>query len=197
MLRGYKGFMVGLVMGGLLMTAFPSMAATNKTAYSLTEAAYPIEVNGSVYTGQGLPALVYKGNTYVPLRAMGDMLGASVAWNDKLGKVVISSGAVIAPCNNAFCDVLVTGSGGHYTVTGKGRVFEGVMQYAVEDGHDYLLEGHQSLGEGAPAWSPFSLKITIPPDQLPANGTLTLELFENSAKDGSQINVLSIPLETF
>lgn len=196
MLRGYKGFMVGLVMGGLLMSALPSMAATNKS-YSLTEAAYPIEVNGSAYTGQGLPVLTYKGNTYVPLRAMGDMLGASVAWNDKLGKVVISSGAAIAPCNNAFCDVLVTGSAGHYTVTGKGRVFEAVMQYAVEDGHDYLLEGHQQLEEGAPAWSPFSLDITIPPEQLPANGTLTLELFENSAKDGSRINVLTIPLETF
>lgn len=197
MLQGYKGFLVGLIMGGLLMTAFPSMAATNKTAYTLSEATYPVEVNGSVYTGQGLPVLTYKGNTYVPLRAMGDMLGASVAWNDKLGKVVISSGAAITPCNNAFCDVKVTGSAGHYTVTGKGRVFEGVMQFAVEDGHDYLLEGHQQLEEGAPAWAPFSLEITIPSEQLPANGTLTLELFENSAKDGSRINELSIPLETF
>ncbi|SFE49273.1 Copper amine oxidase N-terminal domain-containing protein [Paenibacillus catalpae] len=195
MLRGYKGFIVGLLMGGLLMTALPSMAATNKTTYSLTEAGYPIEVNGTVYTGQGLPVLNYKGNTYVPLRAVGDMLGASVAWNNKLGKVVISS--ELAPCNSAFCDVKVSGSGGHYTVSGKGRVFEAVMQYAVEDGHNYLLEGHQMLNEGAPAWSPFSLDIILPPEQLPSNGTLMLELFEYSAEDGSRINALSIPLETF
>ncbi|MCM3629058.1 stalk domain-containing protein [Paenibacillus glycanilyticus] len=203
MLRNYKGFIIGLVMGGLLMTALPSMAATNetvkgsKTTYSLTEAGYPIEVNGAVYAGQGLPVLNYKGNTYVPLRAIGDMLGASVAWNDRLGKVVIRSEAAPAPCNTAFCEVSVSGSGGHYTVSGKGRVFEAVMQYAVEDGHDYVLEGHQMLDEGAPAWSAFSLDIKIPPEKLPSNGTLTLELFEYSAKDGSRINVLSIPLETF
>ncbi|WP_284237754.1 Gmad2 immunoglobulin-like domain-containing protein [Paenibacillus glycanilyticus] len=181
------------------MTAYPSLAApnTDKKAYSLTEAGYPVEVNGTAYTGQGLPILNYKGNTYVPLRAVGNLLDASVTWNDKLGKVTIQKEAKVAPCNNAFCDVSVQGSAGHYTVTGKGRVFEAVMQYAVEDGHDYVLEGHTMLDEGAPAWSPFTLDLVIPPDKLPTNGTLTLELFEYSAKDGSQINVLSIPLETF
>lgn len=199
MLRKYRGFIVGLAMGGLLMTALPSMAATNtdKSVYSLTEAGYPLEVNGAVYAEEELPVLNYKGNTYVPLRAVGDMLGASVAWDNKQGKVVIQSDIVPAPCNSAFCGVSVSGSGGHYTVTGKGRVFEAVMQYAVEDGHDYLLEGYQTLEEGAPSWSPFTLDIVIPPEQLPDNGTLMLELFEYSAEDGSRINVLSLPLETF
>lgn len=179
------------------MTALPSMAATQKTTYTLTEATYPVEVNGAAYVDSELPILNYKGNTYVPLRSVGDLLGASVAWDDVQRRVVIQSNGEQTLCNVAFCNVKVSGSGGAYTVTGEARVFEAVMNYAVEDGHQYLLEDFHMLGEGAPSWSPFSLELEIPSDQLPHNGTLMLELFEYSAKDGSKINVLSLPLETF
>ncbi|MHA6483527.1 Gmad2 immunoglobulin-like domain-containing protein [Paenibacillus sp. strain BS8-2] len=78
-------------------------------------------------------------------------------------------------------------------MSGEARVFEAVMNYTVEDGHNYLLEGHHMVAEGAPAWSPFAIDIEIPPAQQPVNGTLMLELFEYSAKDGSRVNVLSVP----
>jgi hypothetical protein len=197
LLKKYRGFLIGLVMGGLLMTALPSMAATQKTTYTLTEATYPIEVNGAAYVDAELPILNYKGNTYVPLRSVGDLLGASVAWDDVQRRVVIQTNGEQTLCNDAFCNVEVSGSGGQYTVTGEARVFEAVMNYTVEDGHNFIVEDFYMLDEGAPSWSSFTLELDIPQVKLPDNGTLTLELFEYSAKDGSKINVISVPLETF
>jgi hypothetical protein len=194
--KSYKGFIIGLIMGGLLMTALPSIAATTKQTYTLTDTTYPIEVNGSAYVNTQQPVMNYNGSTYVPLRAVGELLGANVAWDEANRRVEIRSDGT-PNCNSAFCNVQVSGSGGQYIITGEGRVFEAVMAYAVEDGHNYLLEDFYTLGEGAPAWSPFQLDIVIPEEQLPHNGTLILELFEYSANDGSKINSLIIPLETF
>lgn len=178
------------------MTALPTMAATVKQMYTLTDATYPVEVNGSAYVNTAQPVMNYNGFTYVPLKAVGELLGTNVIWNEADRRVEIRTDK--SPnCNSAFCNVQVSGSGGHYIVTGEGRVFEAVMAYAVEDGHNYLLEENYMLDEGAPSWSPFQLEIDIPEDQLPHNGTLILELFEYSANDGSRINTLIIPLETF
>ncbi|MFC5529849.1 Gmad2 immunoglobulin-like domain-containing protein [Cohnella yongneupensis] len=196
-MNNIKGFTIGLLAGCALMLAMPTMAATvKKKTYTLTEADYPIEVNGLKYANAQLPILNYKGSTYVPLRAVGDLLGASVEWSAALKKVEIrGDGSSVQ--NNAYRNIKVSGQGGHYTVTGEGRVFEAVMSYAVEDGHNYLLEQNVQLDEGAPAWSPFQLNIVIPAKHIPSNGTLMLELFEYSAKDGTKINILSVPLETF
>lgn len=191
-----KGLFIGILLGALLMTALPATAASPKL-YSLTDAAYPIVVNGVAYSNMELPMLNYNGSTYVPLRATGELLGATVAWDDADRRVDIKASPVALPCNNAFCNVSVNGSGGHYIVSGEARVFEAVMNYAVEDGHDYLLENHHTVAEGAPAWSPFAIELHIPPVEQPVNGTLTLELFEYSAKDGSRVNVMTIPLESF
>lgn len=98
--------------------------------------------------------------------------------------------------NNAFRNIEVTGKDGKYIVTGEGRVFEATMNYAVSDGHVYFVEDFYTLPEGAPSWSPFTLEISIPKDELPVNGTVMLELFELSAKDGSPVNILFVPLET-
>ena len=97
----------------------------------------------------------------------------------------------------AFREIDITGSGGQYVVTGLARVFEGNMRYAVSDGHDYLVDDFMTLDMGAPAWSPFELVLDIPEQSLPINGTLTLELFEESAQDGSIVNLRVIPLEQF
>ncbi|SEO03581.1 Gmad2 immunoglobulin-like domain-containing protein [Paenibacillus sp. OV219] len=195
-MRGVRGFVIGLLSGCMLMLAMPTMAATVKQ-FVLGEAPYPIEVNGSTYESDQLPVMNYKGSTYVPLRAVGDLLGGTVGWDSAQRRVIITYGGGGPIQNNAFRNVQIAGSAGKYTVTGEGRVFEAMMSYAVEDGHNYLLEKNYMLSEGAPAWSAFKLDLLIPANKLPKNGTLMLQLFEYSAKDGSKVNILNIPLETF
>jgi hypothetical protein len=100
--------------------------------------------------------------------------------------------------NNAFRNLKVTGSDGFYTVTGEGRVFEAVFSYHIEDGNQILQEEtFFPLNEGAPAWSPFEINIELSKDKLPANGTVTIVLYERSAKDGSPTNEIVLPLEQF
>ncbi|WP_113675712.1 stalk domain-containing protein [Vallitalea guaymasensis] len=59
--------------------------------YILQEASYPITLNGETYESDKLPPLVWEGNTYVPLKAMGDLLGAKVDWNNELKRVEITT----------------------------------------------------------------------------------------------------------
>lgn len=100
--------------------------------------------------------------------------------------------------STAFRNITVSGEDGEYVVNGEARVFEAVFFYTVEDGHDYIIEETKvTANEGAPAWSPFELKLSIPEEQLPINGTLTLELYEKSAKDGSAINETFVELQEF
>ena len=100
--------------------------------------------------------------------------------------------------NTAFRNVQVLGENGEYTVTGEVRVFEANFFYAVEDGHDYVIpETLQTASEGAPAWAPFEIKISIPKDKIPTNGALILHLYERSAKDGSITNLYHAKLQQF
>jgi hypothetical protein len=99
--------------------------------------------------------------------------------------------------NAAFRQLRVIGGEGTYRVTGEARVLEGVFNYAVTDGHRYLTRGPVQVKGGAPSWTPFTLEISIPRDQLPSNGTLILELYEESPKDGSRIHQMEIVLGVF
>lgn len=191
-MKTFRGFAAGLLVGSVVMVAAPSFAAAVKQ-YLLVDATYPVHVNGTAYESSELPILNYEGSTYIPMRAVGDILGVPVNWNEVEQRAEIGE----ATGNNAFRNVTVTGSNGSYTVTGEARVFEATMQYRVEDGHNYLLEGTHTVDEGAPSWSAFTLNITIPQADLPANGTLTLELFEYSAKDGNPTNEWVVPLDSF
>lgn len=191
----YKYAVVGILAAGLLMLSATVLANTVKQ-YILVEPSYPVYVNDVPYESVDLPILNYEGHTYIPMKAVGDMLGASVEWNEEHHRAEISFTAE-AHENTAFRNIEVTGTNGSYVVTGEARVYEAMMQYAVSDGHNYLIEDSHMVEEGGPAWSPFTLNLALESDQLPLNGTLTLELFEYSAKDGEIIHMLVVPLESF
>ncbi|WP_171050768.1 Gmad2 immunoglobulin-like domain-containing protein [Bacillus sp. BHET2] len=92
--------------------------------------------------------------------------------------------------NEAFKDVVVTQSGDEISVTGKARVFEGVFQYALYSGEEVLKQTNYQT-DGAPAWGEFT--ITFKNDFVSTN-EVKMELFNYSAKDGSKINTLEIPI---
>ncbi|MDN3020104.1 Gmad2 immunoglobulin-like domain-containing protein [Paenibacillus sp. BSR1-1] len=92
--------------------------------------------------------------------------------------------------NKVFKDVALAESGDKIIVTGKAQVFEGVFQYALYDGEKVLLEDKYQT-EGAPAWGKF--EITFAKKLVTTNDT-KLELFVYSAKDGSKVDTLEIPI---
>ncbi|MBT2738920.1 Gmad2 immunoglobulin-like domain-containing protein [Bacillus sp. ISL-7] len=92
--------------------------------------------------------------------------------------------------NEVFKDVVVTETSDTLTLTGKAQVFEGVFQYALYDGEKVVKESNYQTA-GAPAWGEF--EITFEKGLVSSNNA-KFELFVYSAKDGSKINTLEIPI---
>lgn len=96
--------------------------------------------------------------------------------------------------NKRFRNVTVEKTGNNkYKIEGEGQIFEANFGWVVEDGHNELLKGHQMTDAGAPEWGKFSFTIEVKKER--PNSTLTLVLFESSAKDGSRQHELPIVLD--
>lgn len=95
--------------------------------------------------------------------------------------------------NERFREVTVEKVGDDkFRVRGQGQIFEASFSWIIEDGHNELKEGFQMTDAGAPEWGKFD--FTIDAQKEEANSTLTLILFEVSAKDGSRQYELPIAL---
>jgi hypothetical protein len=82
-----KTLAIGVAIGVSVTTLAPVFA--NVQEYILRKVSYPIIVNGEEYANDELPALNLNGSTYIPLRAVGDVLDAKVEWNEELRRVEI------------------------------------------------------------------------------------------------------------
>lgn len=95
--------------------------------------------------------------------------------------------------NDRFQDVTVKKTKEDtFEVKGKARVFEGVVHYVVEDGHNELAAGVTQASAGGPEWGAFHFTLSVKKEN--PNTSLTLILFEESAKDGSRTMELPVPL---
>ena len=95
--------------------------------------------------------------------------------------------------NKRFKNVIVERIGkDSFLVRGQGQIFEANFNWVLEDGHDELQKGFQMTDAGAPEWVKF--KFIIQAQKKRKNSTLTLILFETSAKDGSRQYELPIVL---
>ena len=95
--------------------------------------------------------------------------------------------------NERFKDVTVQKIGADtFTIEGKGQIFEANFGWVVEDGHQELKSGHEMTDAGAPEWGKFKFRVEVE-KQRPIS-TLTLVLYETSAKDGSRQHELPMPL---
>lgn len=99
--------------------------------------------------------------------------------------------------NNSFRNIHFSGKNGTYKISGEARVFEGSFTYSVSDGHNVFIEKNEQVEKGGPDWAPFSFEVKIPEDDLPINGTLMLELFYYSPKNGEKEDTLAVPLQSF
>ena len=80
-----------------------------------------------------------------------------------------------------------------FRVKGQAQVFEATIKWSVEDGHYVIIDGFTTATIGAPEWGDFD--FTFEAKKAEQNSALTLILFEESAKDGSQLYTLPISLE--
>ena len=81
-----KQLIIGILIGALVFGGIPVFAASQ---YILMQAQYKIVVNGVEYTDTENPILNYNGTTYVPLRAVGKLLGNEPRWNEEKRQVEI------------------------------------------------------------------------------------------------------------
>jgi hypothetical protein len=131
------------------------------------------------------------------LACCGDVKNIETENNADSNENVIDSNQVKGrqPTNNTrFRNVTVAKTGANiYTIEGEGQIFEASFGWVVEDGHNELKSGFEMTDAGAPEWGRF--KFTIEVEKQQPNSTLTLILFETSAKDGSRQYELPIVLE--
>lgn len=78
-------------------------------------------------------------------------------------------------------------------IKGEARVFENSFAYRVLDSNGKkLLEGHAMAdAPDVGQFGPFDVTIEF---STPSSGTGTIEVFEYSAKDGSEINKVVVPV---
>lgn len=81
-----KKYLCGLISGMVIMFGLGAFAATQLTA---VEAQFKILVNGEEYKGK--PAVVIDNSTYLPLRALGEVMGEEVNWNSEKRQVEIGT----------------------------------------------------------------------------------------------------------
>lgn len=81
----------------------------------------------------------------------------------------------------------------NFRVKGQAQVYEATIKWTVEDGHYVIIDGFTTATVGAPEWGDF--EFTFEAKKAEENSALTLILFEESAKDGTQLHSLAISLE--
>jgi hypothetical protein len=99
--------------------------------------------------------------------------------------------------HSIFKEIKVSGGQGSYQIKGLCKPTNRHFFYTVEDGHhEYIRETKVDLGEKNQEWSPFSIVISIPSENLLDNGTFILNLYERNEKGGI-INSYPVILEKF
>ncbi len=78
-------------------------------------------------------------------------------------------------------------------LAGTANTFEATVNYRLVDSAGTVLkEGFTTATSGSGTRGTFSVAIPYPPGSA---GAATLSIYEVSAKDGSRINVVAVPLQ--
>lgn len=108
-----KKLFAGIIIGAML-TSFGF--AEDLISFVAVKANFPIMVDGKPFTSDN-PAVVIDGRTYLPLRAMGNVLNVPVNWNSEKGQVEV--GSVQKKDDFEFTNVVIKESYGYTKVQGE------------------------------------------------------------------------------
>lgn len=87
MLRKYKQFIIGLILGSLMFTATPAFAKNLKIDVIFDN--IKIKINGNLANIEEEP-FIYKGKTYIPLRAIAELFDKEVNFDSRNNEINIS-----------------------------------------------------------------------------------------------------------
>ena len=86
-----KKFICGFLAGAMIFGAIGTFAVS----YVAEQASFKVMVNGSEFVSDK-PIVAIDGSTYLPLKAIGEVLNVPVKWNDQLHQVEVGSSAPVA-----------------------------------------------------------------------------------------------------
>lgn len=147
MIKRFKDFATGFIASALII----ALTGTAFTAYnrniSVTYADVKLNVNGSIVTpkdgnGSTVEPFIYKGTTYLPVRAVAMALGCDVTW-DQASKTVYVNGGESGYSGN-------TGSAGNSNAVAKNLIdvlppFQSDLAtiYPSKDGKSFKMGGNE------------------------------------------------------
>lgn len=106
-----------------------------------------------------------------------------------------SEASVYIPGQNpSFSQAKVTGRNGEYIILFKARPKSGKLWYSVEDGHNEL-QSEKTIWASSNDWKSYRIKISLPSEDIPENGTVVLHLYEKD-EDGDIMNSYPVMLES-
>lgn len=106
-----------------------------------------------------------------------------------------SEASVYIPGQNpSFSQAKVKGRNGEYIILFKARPKSGKLWYTVEDGHNEL-QSEKTILASSNDWKSFRIKISLPSENIPENGTVVLHLYEKD-EDGDIMNSYPVILES-
>jgi hypothetical protein len=92
MFKNIRFFLIGVVLGCILMLSPGALAAVGKTVSAIADEYISFEIDGEKKElPEGYTVLLYEGRTYVPTRFVSESLGADVQWVDSERAVRITS----------------------------------------------------------------------------------------------------------
>ena len=135
-----KKIVSGLVIGGILATC--PLAYAETTSWTADMATFKVMVRGTEFISEN-PAVVVDGRTYLPLRAMGDVLGVSVEWNPDLNQAEVAMAEKAQSTTNTVAPTKPTKTSwtaikAAFKVMVRGTEFVSENPAVVLDGRTYL-----------------------------------------------------------
>lgn len=78
-------------------------------------------------------------------------------------------------------------------ISGRARVFEGLVLFRVRDSQNNIIANSSiETGIGAPEWGAYSISLNYPQPPTPSG---FIEVYTQSAKDGSDQDLISLPVQ--